>query len=1206
MKSLKLILLIAFCLPVAVMAQDTVLARMIFIGDAGEIDTAQSTLIPDAASRVIPGKTSVMFLGDNIYPKGMGLTDSREEAESKQILRSQFGPMRQAGAAVYFVPGNHDWDKMGPLGLAKIKAQWAFLDDQHDPLLKMLPPNGCPDPTVIPVTDSVIIVAWDSEWWLFPFDKSNPGAGCACTVPRDVITSFREILYENRGKTIILAMHHPFYTYSVHGGHFDWKAYLFPLTAVNPKLYIPLPVIGAIYPLYRKILPSPEDLHNPLYKDMIGEIRDVFRGYPNLILASGHDHGMQLISDPDRRLLQIVSGGGSKHTTVGTGKYGLFHAADQGYVVADVLPAGKIRLHYYTYEQDSMKDAFDYTWHRLPGHQRQDSLYAALQGDSAVRAAHPAYDRIGRFGRLWFGENYRKEWAAPVKLPVIRLSDIDGGLAPEKLGGGFQTTSLRLIGKDSMEYTLRSVEKSTDKVLPPAFQGTFVRQIMNDATSAQHPYSALIVPPLAHALGVPHANPVIGVVAPDKKLGMYQNLFAGKVTLLEEREPLGNSDNFVKMMDKLQEDNDNSYDALNFTRARMIDLFLGDWDRHGDQWRFYDEKKGKGKYYKAIPRDRDMVLNVTEGILPSLIKRYFLMPHVIGFRKKLLPYSKYYLYKSRFLSPYPAGQIGYGAWMEEADSFKRIVTDSVIEAAIGRLPRKVYDLEHDVLTRELKSRRDEMAEAMDRFYRFSNRIVDIRTSDKNEFVDIRGVKDTNALKILVRKIDKHGHLEDTLMEKTYPRSVTREIRLYVSKGDDSVVVNNGSSTVGLRIIGGKGDKAYNIIRSRKHIRLYDRTPEAYYGEVSRLKKHLRDDSAQTAFVQTDLYNTAIPLVTAALNADDGFYLGLGTQYTGRRGFRKSPYASRQQVMIAHSFSTDAFNLVFSSEWNHVLGHTDITLNGLVKAPNNTQNFFGRGNGTPFDKTGDYKRYYRTRFDRYNLWAAFRWRGQKGRALRLGPFFQYYHLDPEDNKGRFINQVSQIHSYDSATINRDKAHLGLRIDYVLDQRNDPNFPSYGAYVHVAVGGYAGLNDASRSYAEIVPELALYKSLDTRQRIVLSDRIGGGISFGKTAFYQSQFLGGEGNLLGYRKYRFAGQQSMYNNTELRITLSNFGNYIVKGKWGVAGFYDVGRVWQSGDHSRKWHQGVGGGLFLVPAYMAVFRLYAGYSPEGWYPYFSMGFRF
>src|SRR5260370_38699027 len=81
-------------------AQDSVLQRIIMIGDAGEIDKEQQAVIPAAANLVIPGKTTVIYLGDNIYPRGIGLPGSKEEETTKKILQSQFNPMRSKGAPV--------------------------------------------------------------------------------------------------------------------------------------------------------------------------------------------------------------------------------------------------------------------------------------------------------------------------------------------------------------------------------------------------------------------------------------------------------------------------------------------------------------------------------------------------------------------------------------------------------------------------------------------------------------------------------------------------------------------------------------------------------------------------------------------------------------------------------------------------------------------------------------------------------------------------------------------------------------------------------------------------------------------------------------------------------------------------------------------------------------------------------------------------
>ena len=112
----------------------------------GEIDNQQGGVIGTASGYILPGKTTVLYLGDNVYPTGMGLPGSADEEGTKNILRAQYQPMRSKGAPVYFIPGNHDWDRMGKQGLEKIKAQWSFLNAQQDSLLKLvagkwLPPD---------------------------------------------------------------------------------------------------------------------------------------------------------------------------------------------------------------------------------------------------------------------------------------------------------------------------------------------------------------------------------------------------------------------------------------------------------------------------------------------------------------------------------------------------------------------------------------------------------------------------------------------------------------------------------------------------------------------------------------------------------------------------------------------------------------------------------------------------------------------------------------------------------------------------------------------------------------------------------------------------------------------------------------------------------------------------------------------------------
>ncbi|EOR96483.1 Surface antigen (D15) precursor [Arcticibacter svalbardensis MN12-7] len=1179
-------------------AQDSIVQRVIFIGDAGEINYEQETVIPYAANHILSGKTTVIYLGDNIYPRGIGLEGSPEQESTRQILRSQYEPMRAKGAPVYFVPGNHDWDRMAELGLAKIKAQWQFLDSQNDPLLKLVPANGCPDPVEIPISSNMVIIAYDSEWWLFTHDKTN--ADCNCDNEAEIIEQLDSLFYKNRDKVILLAGHHPFASYGTHGGYYNWKDHLFPLTAINKNLYIPLPVIGSLYPLLRSsIFLNPEDMHHPLYQHMIREVDHVFEGFPNLTYVAGHEHGLQLIKNPQR--LQVVSGAGAKHSFAKKGKYSRYADATQGFVTADLLLDKSVKFTFYTYSNKVIKEAYTYT---NPYTETLPVSTSITKGDSISIAANPAYNQVSSLHLNLFGEGFRKEWAAQETLPLIRISEIAGGLKPLQRGGGMQSTSLRLADPSEKEWVIRSVNKNPDALLPPELQQIFARDWLDDATSSQHPYSALIVPPLADAVQVPHANPFIGVIVPDPALNVYSHAFEHTLVLLEEREPLGKSDNSIKMIKNLQRDNDNSYDAKEFLRARMLDLLMNDWDRHEDQWRWKNTSKDNNKFYVAIPRDRDQVLRLTKGFFPYLASREWALPALQGFESDLKK-PQYTLFKSRFLNAHPASQFSHKEWMIQVIDFTSKITDRVLEDALSKLPEASYKLRHDELLKSFQKRRDQIPEAMDAYYTFINKIVDLHTSDKNELIEVTDAP-MHSLRVQVLKINKEGELRDTLMDKVYDSRLTKEIRIYTGEGNDSVLINTKNKAIKIRLIAGNGTKSFHVEESKQKIKLYTKTDHnSFYGKTEQLKKQVSNDSTNTAFVPVNLYNVTVPIITMGFNDDDGVLLGGGFRYIRQEGFRKSPYTSSHQLQGMASFKTGAFRVKYKGEWIQALDKADFTLEAKAFSPN-TQNFFGLGNNTLFDHKGPLEKFYHSRFSVYQLDPALRWRFDKQSYIAIGPSLQYYHFSPNENEGRLIMNPSQIGSYDSLTVDKDKLFAGITAAFLKDNRDNKLFPTSGGYIQLRATGYAGLNSDSKNYIQLSPEMAIYQSIGKQSKLVIAERLGGVTTFGKPAFYQSAFLGGHENLRGFRQYRFAGQHVLFNNLEARIKLAQVGSYILPGQFGLIGFYDAGKVWTKENNTSTIHQGYGGGLFYMPAQLTVFQVVAGHSKEGWLPYFTLGFRF
>lgn len=325
--------------------------RFILIGDAGEINARQEILITAAAELVIPGKTATYFLGDNIYPTGMSLEDEGQ-MEYTGILQSQFVPFREKGAPVYFMAGNHDWDHSGPEGLAKVKAQEAFIHSLSDDELHFVPSAGSLGPFVEVLTDSIVTITYDSEYWLFPHHAPSVQAAIELEKQQFLWTLDR-IAREHPDKKLLVMSHHPMRSYGEHSLHFSLVDHLFPLRKLWRKLYIPLPIIGSAYPLLRStVLKSAEDLTHPAYQQLIESVTGALRFHPRVIYISGHDHGLQLIHDSN--FTQIVSGSGAKTSRIQKRQDLLYKFEQQGFTVLDCLDSGDIIIRFYIVEKGAV------------------------------------------------------------------------------------------------------------------------------------------------------------------------------------------------------------------------------------------------------------------------------------------------------------------------------------------------------------------------------------------------------------------------------------------------------------------------------------------------------------------------------------------------------------------------------------------------------------------------------------------------------------------------------------------------------------------------------------------------------------------------------------------------------------------------------------------------------------------------------------
>jgi hypothetical protein len=289
-------------------AGDEIDHRLLLVGDAGEPAFTGEPTLQLLRSRVIlsPERTTVVFLGDNIYERGMpdpieaqgtgdsagsgeetpveaspsdaGATvvkgakeaadmaadaadvilpdvfESRHEAE--RYINAQIDVVRGTAARAIFVPGNHDWDEFETGGWKRILNLEDYLRRAAtgaDVRVSMLPRGGCPGPSVVPLGETGELILLDTQWWLEtrpdgkPTSDNNPTA-CPYTREKEVRDAFQAALEAaaKKKRRVVVAAHHPLATKGPHGGFADIRTHLFPFR-----------IIATYVPFYIRWLPLP-------------------------------------------------------------------------------------------------------------------------------------------------------------------------------------------------------------------------------------------------------------------------------------------------------------------------------------------------------------------------------------------------------------------------------------------------------------------------------------------------------------------------------------------------------------------------------------------------------------------------------------------------------------------------------------------------------------------------------------------------------------------------------------------------------------------------------------------------------------------------------------------------------------------------------------------------------------------------------------
>jgi hypothetical protein len=805
--------------------------------------------------------------------------------------------------------------------------------------------------------------------------------------------------------------------------------------------------------------------------------------------------------------------------------------------------------------------------------------------------------RKGGLHRFLFGADYRDLYTTPVELPVLDLAAYAGGLKPNKRVGHGETKALALRGADGRDYTFRPVLKDPVGLLPAELRETLAASLVRDQMASGHPAGHTLVPTILDAVGILHNVPRLCIMPDDPALGEFQKDFAGLVGDIEE---WGGSSGFRQneednidggeLWKRLKESPEVRVDAKAYLVARLVDHLIGDWDRHRDQWRW--AKLPGNPLWQPIPEDRDQAFVRFEGSAVAYLRPQ--LPLLVDFGPEYpniegLTFDGWDVDR-RLLSGLEKPDY------EAAAAFVHDrITDSVIEDAVGHLPREYYEKDGARLIAGLKARRDHIPEEADRFYRFLAQTVDIFGTDADEEARIdHGPK--GELDVTLGLRGSGGDAPPPYFHRRFHPQETSEIRIYLLGGNDRVTTTGRPGQITVRVVGGAGAKSIDDSKGGG-THFYDP------GEHDQVKGGPGTQWDRGVYTPPppkdsgdwipprDWGRRWMPITRLTFASDDGLIATVGLQTTGY-GFRKDPDADEQSLRAG--YGTGAMSFVGQYQGRFHLENSSLVAGIYARGSGlDFIRFFGFGNTTTSTQPDDF---YKVKQKQYTFVPSLGFEPSKRFLVAFGPVLKYVVTDSTADKF-----ISLANPYGAGNFGQ----VGAAASVAVDTTDVRGLPRKGVLLRGGASVYPALWDVVTVFGEAHADATAYLNAPIPLDPTLSLRAGGKRVWGTSfPYYESAFIGGGSGfgsaaiadlgssaVRGLRPQRYAGDASLYGSAELRLKLAN-AFLLVPGQVGIFGLADFGRVYLDSEVSNRWHHGVGGGLwFATPGrhnafYLAVAR--------------------
>tara|TARA_R110002096_G_scaffold237751_4_gene428606 strand:+ start:7888 stop:11622 length:3735 start_codon:yes stop_codon:yes gene_type:complete len=1196
-------------------SENDLVYKVFLIGDAGapSLDVQEPTLklfqkfVEEASD-----KSAAVFLGDNIYLNGLpdSAASDREFAESRII--EQMKTLDNFKGKVFFIPGNHDWDDGGKNGLEAVRRQEKFVENYLDRGNTFYPDDGFPGPVDIKLIDEdedsrlrddIRLIVLDTQWWLHENEKAYGDTGeYELFDGGDFLNEFEDILKDRQNDFLIVAGHHPLISQDRHGGYQPLSTHLKP------------PVFGSLYAFYRRAFGFEQDLTHHKYRDMANTFKSMFAENDHLIYASGHAHSLQYYREKGKRETQhyVVSGGGSKSSFVAEGRKSEFSHQGKGFITIQYYGDGSVWMEAWTPIGDGSSGELLYKT-QLKGPYKDPLLTENIEElpdinytDSTITIAPNAtYDDKGKLFEIIAGKHNRRYWSIENEVPYFDVTEIKGGLIPVRMGGKGQSNTLHLEDKSGNEFVLRSVDKQAGKIWDEGLKKSIALDLAQDQFSILNPYAALIIPVLADAVDVYHTNPKIYYVPHDPQLGRYAEEIGGQLALFEEKpdndmssvKSVGYSEEVIATRDFIREidgDIDHRVDQGSFARARLLDLFVGDWDRHTDQWRWasFEPEDEQGKIYKPIPRDRDVAMMKMTGIAPELAKfgPFFQYQSFGEDYGNLIGLS----YNSLGLTRRLTSELTKEDWLEIAQTMVSQLSDEVIIEAVKKYPPAVYAEFGEETIQSFKARRDELVNISMKYYSMLSGVVSVSASNKRERFIVE-VPNNDEVIVRVHKLSGKGKLRESYYERTFSKEETSELRLFGMGGDDEFVfIGERSPSIKILVSGGPGDDVYTDDSegkvTAKKVEFFETEKGNEYEVSKKAHQHLTSDPIENRykFEKDFSWNRSFPGYYFAYNDDDGLFLGGGPRIV-RYGFKKNP-AVTHNLRLNYAPKTGAANLVYNGKWFSRISDWDLGLDASFLFPKSYKNFYGLGNETTKEERN--AKYYKARLSQYSIQPRISKNIDNTFSIFLGSGLSITDVNRESDETNVLNELDlgiSPDSFDQQWFN------SVIVGFTVKDLDNAMNPQQGYKYSFSSDINVGVVNTAKTFSRLTSSLQMFYPVSFAPQVTFAQRIGSAHNIGSFPFYEANTVGGTTNLRGFYGNRFSGRTTFYSNTEVRLELLNFYRYLLGGRLGLTGFFDTGRVWTDGEASDFWHKGYGGGVWFNAFESVLINSTVGVSKEG-----------